>query len=61
MTIQSLNVDVAALQRLPETDALGLSYDEGGLGKDGCGLLITFVCCITCVVAKTCRNNTHVC
>ncbi|MGH3922722.1 MAG: hypothetical protein ACRDTT_07630 [Pseudonocardiaceae bacterium] len=50
--IQSLTVDVAALQRLEETEPLGPSLVEGGLCGTSC-LLASFCLLASCALVGT--------
>ena len=52
--MQSLTVDVAALQQLSETEPLGLTLAEGGLCRNTCAVVAT---ANVCLVVATCRNT----
>ena len=56
--IQSLTVDVAALQQLSETEPLGLTLIEGGLCQRTCAVVATFPrTIITCLPTGTCQET----
>lgn len=52
--IESLTVDVAALQQLSETEPHGLTLVEGGLCQNTCAIVATINACL---VVATCRNT----